>query len=251
MRITDILKRLAIKLKKSYPFLYTFLAARISTKRFAGLPLTILTVIFLFNAFLLSEIVKSVINSEILVKVDHSVAELFFKSRIPFFARIFYFITQAGNIKVIAILALVFSVLLVIRKRLMVLFTLWVTIVGSVLTVLAGKHTFKINRPYEYSYYHENLFSFPSGHASISMAFYGLIAYYLIRESHTLKVKSRIFIATLVLILLIGFSRIYLCVHFLSDVLGGYFFGFLWLLLAISFYEWYEDKQKYKIKHPF
>jgi len=250
MRLSERLREFVSGLKKKHPGIFTFISARISTKRFAGLPLTILSFIFLFTAFLLSELIESVLNSTMLVYFDETVAKLLYASRITIVAQAMYAISYAGNEKVVAAIAITFSIILAIRKRWMVILTLWVTVAGSVLTILAGKHIFKISRPYAYSYYHVSLFSFPSGHASISIAFYGLLAYYFIRETKSLKIQHRILTSAIIFIFLVGFSRIYLCVHFFSDVVGGYFFGSLWLLLAISFFEWYEDKLKHRIQKP-
>lgn len=76
--------------------------------------------------------------------------------------------------------------------------------------------------------------SFPSGHSIMSVTFYGLIIF-IITQSEKNGYWKYIFISTLVvLILLIGFSRIYLRVHYLSDVLAGFMIGTLWLLISLA-----------------
>ena len=76
--------------------------------------------------------------------------------------------------------------------------------------------------------------SFPSGHALISVAFYGLLIY-LVWHSIANKLMKWILIVLLIsLILIIGISRIYLRVHYASDVLAGFAMGIIWLVLSIS-----------------
>ena len=76
-------------------------------------------------------------------------------------------------------------------------------------------------------------FSFPSGHATSGFIFYGLLVY-LILKSQLKQAYKFILGALLILIaLLIGFSRIYLRLHYLSDVLAGFCIGFAWLAVAI------------------
>ncbi|MFZ1586333.1 MAG: phosphatase PAP2 family protein, partial [Saprospiraceae bacterium] len=97
----------------------------------------------------------------------------------------------------------------------------------------------------DYSYYQEYSYSFPSGHSMAAVAFYGMIFYLIIRNN--LSHRLFWFVAGIVFILLIGFSRIYLGVHFLTDVLAGYVLGLLWLLLGLSIIEWYKIKSKRKL----
>jgi len=96
-----------------------------------------------------------------------------------------------------------------------------------------GKIVFHRPRP-EFPVYVETSFSFPSGHATIAIALYGFLAYILIQEVHSWKKKVNIFFGAILLAILIGLSRLYLGVHYVSDILGGYLLGFLWLIVGIS-----------------
>jgi membrane-associated phospholipid phosphatase len=77
----------------------------------------------------------------------------------------------------------------------------------------------------------ESTFSFPSGHALVSLAVYGSIALVLGRRLRRRSDRIVLFGATGVLVLAIGFSRLYLGVHFLSDVLAGFAAGAAWVAL--------------------
>ena len=80
----------------------------------------------------------------------------------------------------------------------------------------------------------ERGFSYPSGHAMVSFAFISFIIYLLYKYLNNKLAKICISIALSIIILLIGFSRIYLGVHYLTDVLGGYLLGICYLLLYIK-----------------
>jgi membrane-associated phospholipid phosphatase len=74
----------------------------------------------------------------------------------------------------------------------------------------------------------ETSFSFPSGHALGSIVLYGAIAYLLAQQTPK---KSRLFYGmAIVIVTAIGFSRLYLGVHWPTDILAGYGVGFLWLM---------------------
>ncbi len=78
----------------------------------------------------------------------------------------------------------------------------------------------------------ETSYSFPSGHALGSMVVYGFLAYLLTR--HHPKFAKLIYILAVVLITLIGISRLYLGVHWPTDIIAGYGVGFLWLMVCTT-----------------
>lgn len=77
-----------------------------------------------------------------------------------------------------------------------------------------------------------------------AMLLYGLLAYWLVRQIDGFRSKVLIAVIAGFLILAVGFSRIYLGVHFLSDVLGGYLLGMSWLILGIALTEWKRPRQQ-------
>ncbi|WP_181349224.1 phosphatase PAP2 family protein [Thalassobacillus sp. CUG 92003] len=79
-------------------------------------------------------------------------------------------------------------------------------------------------------------FSFPSGHAMVSMVAYGLLVYFFIYYSTSIKRSILITASGAVLIALIGLSRYIIRVHYLTDILAGFSFGFLFLMIWILIY---------------
>ena len=88
-------------------------------------------------------------------------------------------------------------------------------------------------RPTEYRIINESGYSFPSGHSMISMAFYGFLIYLIYKYVKNKKIKYISITLISVLIIFIGISRIYLGVHYTSDVLAGFLFSISYLIIFI------------------
>ena len=113
---------------------------------------------------------------------------------------------------------------------------------SSLLLMFLLKFFFQRNRPLQPVIDDVSGYSFPSGHALISVVFYGLFIHMI---WHEVKNKwLRIALITLLgaLILLIAFSRIYLNVHYASDVIAGIAVGFIWLVLSLNIIHRIEKK---------
>ncbi len=106
-----------------------------------------------------------------------------------------------------------------------------VTIVTGILIKLL-KEIFQRARPLN-ALIQESGFSFPSGHTTTTVVFLGLIIYLFASKKHKLEA---ILIATLI-VFLVGFTRIYLQVHWLTDIVGGVFVGGIILVLSIIIYK--------------
>lgn len=96
------------------------------------------------------------------------------------------------------------------------------------------KNIFTRSRPLDIGLIKEKGYSFPSGHSLTSMAFYGLIIYLIYNSK--LKSQEKIIYITLfsIFILIVGLSRIYLGVHFFTDVVGGFTFSICFLIIYTS-----------------
>lgn len=81
----------------------------------------------------------------------------------------------------------------------------------------------------------EDGYSFPSGHAMVSMGFYGFLIYLIWMNIKNKKVKYPLVIFLSLLILFIGISRIYLGVHYFTDVIGGFIIAIIYLVIFIKF----------------
>lgn len=78
--------------------------------------------------------------------------------------------------------------------------------------------------------------SFPSGHAMNSLVGFGFLAYLLLGRTTNRGMRAAIIVATVIVVGMIGFSRLYLGVHYLSDVIAGFLAGAVWLLVCITGY---------------
>jgi undecaprenyl-diphosphatase len=78
--------------------------------------------------------------------------------------------------------------------------------------------------------------SFPSGHAMNSLVGYGFLAYLLLESTTDRRARIAILVATTIVVGLVGFSRLYLGVHYPSDVIAGFLAGGIWLLVCITGY---------------
>ena len=83
-------------------------------------------------------------------------------------------------------------------------------------------------------------YSFPSGLAMAIFIMFGLLSYFFVLTPGTLFFRTGIIITVLVVVLFVGFSRLYLGINFLSDVIGGFVVGLLWLITCISAVELYR-----------
>jgi len=144
---------------------------------------------------------------------------------------IFSAVSLLGAQVLVASLAIV-ALALLVKRSWRHLATLAIMCGGGALLNTTLKLVFRRTRPSFAAEFHETTWSFPSGHAMNSLIIYGLFAWWL--ASRYPRHRRAIVIATAVLVGAIGFSRIYLGVHYLSDVMAGYAAGSVWLLACIT-----------------
>jgi membrane-associated phospholipid phosphatase len=174
--------------------------------------------------------------------MDDMVAQLFLRVPdvvIPFFLQL----TEMGDKKVLGIVVLLTLAWLLLRK------SNYVGAAALALSVSIGneaskllKNLFERPRPDLEHLVHVTSYSFPSGHSMVGMIVYFMIAYLLIEGTKPEIGKIIIGAFAAVLLLLIGASRIILHVHYPSDVLGGFAFGFIWVSIWILVYNYFKRR---------
>ncbi len=160
---------------------------------------------------------------------DEKVFNFMFKFHNDILDRIMYFFTCFGASYILIVLALL--MLLMIDKKLGYLAFLNLSLSTSANLTL--KAFFHRERP-TWKLFDEFGFSFPSGHAMIGLAFYGYIFYMIYKFYHG-KYKKLYLTLLGILIFIIGVSRIYFGVHYFSDVIAGFLFASIYLLVLIHF----------------
>ena len=148
-----------------------------------------------------------------------------------FLTSFFKIITQMGSAAVLLGITLI-SLLFIKNKYFSISMGINLFLVS--LFNLLLKNIFMISRPDTITLIDESGYSFPSGHAMMSFAFYGYLIYLIDKNMKPSIWKKIIIIFLILLILCIGFSRIYLGVHHFSDIIGGYIISFAYLILYIK-----------------
>lgn len=109
-------------------------------------------------------------------------------------------------------------------------------LVGCTVINQTIKHIVRRPRPNVVRLVSESGYSFPSGHSMISVAFYGLVIYLVYKNINNKYLKWALISLLSLLILTIGFSRIYVGVHYFTDVVGGFFLALAYLIVYIYVY---------------
>ncbi|MCR8846786.1 phosphatase PAP2 family protein [Rossellomorea sp. SC111] len=179
-----------------------------------------------------------------IAQFDNGVFEIVRGTISPNLTEIMTFITFLGGIKGITIFSgCAVVILLFMKKYPLALFVSITIMTGAGFNGLL-KWIFKRERPDIEALIQQGGYSFPSGHSMSSFIFYGSLAFILFRALDRKRFKWASVILVAMLVLLIGMSRIYLGVHYPSDILGGFTAGGAWLTLCITIYMYF-----YKRKH--
>lgn len=154
------------------------------------------------------------------------------------------FFTFIGSFPVVLVLFLLVSFILfsVLKSRDEVLL-LGTVIIGTQVINQFLKIFFHRARPDLHLLIDVSGYSFPSGHAMSAFAVYGILIFIFWRHIPNRFGRTILVLFGSLFILIIGTSRIYLGVHYPSDIIGGYFASAVWLTVAIWFFQRYKDKQ--------
>lgn len=223
----------------TFPKVYLFMANRLKIDSFWGLPFSLLIFSLFMVVLSLFDITKDILTSGTVVSVDMNIENLLTVFRDSYLVKLFLWITALAEAQIIISVTLVMTAVFWLWKKRFYIASMWFAVSGSAASAYLAKMFINRARPGgNIPVYTEHFFSFPSGHSALIITLCGFLVYCVWRNFTTWRIRVNSFFIAAAIILLVGFSRLYLGVHFLSDVLGGYLIGFFWLLLGITFSEW-------------
>ena len=201
------------------------------TKRHKALITTSVISLIIFGIILLD-----ILTTKYITKLDYFIYYHTPLIQEDLLNQFFLFITSIGNTIPLITLSVLLGIFLIFKKK----YGHLIVLVSSMFIGLGLESLIKILvhrfRP-ELSLIKETSFSFPSAHATLAIIFFSVLLYSLLEEIKKPKNKAALGIGIGLIVLLIGFSRIYLGVHWLSDVLGGFSLGLFTISLILLILE--------------
>jgi membrane-associated phospholipid phosphatase len=205
------------------------------TSGFLGLHLLAGFIIFAAMTLTLGEIAEDIRNREPLTVTDAQLSNWLHSQATPARTRAMFAITYFGSGAMVSCIAAAFGIYFIWRRRFYWLAALVSSIYGGMLLNRILKYAFQRPRPhFDDPLLSLTSYSFPSGHTMTATVVYGVLAAYFFTATRDWRLRILIFFVASLLILLVGFSRIYLGAHYLSDVLGAMAEGLAWLALCLT-----------------
>lgn len=212
---------------------------------FVGWQLAIGLLIFSVMTLFVGELGEHIAEGNPLTLTDVKLSAWIEANRSPIWTRALRVATELGATWWSITTALGFGIFLISRRRFYWLAALWLSVFGGMLLNLQLKSVFQRARP---SFSNPVLsltgYSFPSGHTMAATVLYTVSAAYLVTQIKRGPARMFVIAAAAFLIIIVGFSRIYLGAHYLSDVLGAMAEGIAWssLCLTLFYSAWLRRK---------
>lgn len=227
--------------------LWHFIVARFRHGERYGLDFTLAFLAILAAMWIFVVIVDAAVTEEQLNAIDSSVQEMVVQLPQENVTDWVVFITDLGGTRGTVIGVIIIGIPLLLRRRWWSLFGLVFATAGGGLVVLGLKEFFARARPLE-QVVDVGGYAFPSGHAFSAMVFFGYLIYLSHKHLRLVILQVLATIGAFNMIVLIGASRVYLNVHWFTDVLGGFFAGLVWLVLSILIVRHVEWPERSKLR---
>lgn len=206
----------------------------VSLLQYLGIFLSIVLAVCIVSLILFASLAEDVIENEEIVVVDLELANALYEQATPATTDAFIIVSFLGS-QVVSIIAVVVALYYAFRRQWLWLLAWVITLAGGELLNVVLKAVFSRPRPvFAEPLAVEIYYSFPSGHAMLSLIAYGMLAYLLALRTPSRIGRILLIFAAVLLVVLIGISRLYLGVHYLSDVVAGYLAGSAWLAACIA-----------------
>jgi membrane-associated phospholipid phosphatase len=189
-------------------------------------------VVLTASAWVFGAVADEVVEGD--THIDTRLANWLHDHASPGWTEFFERVTWLGNVPVLVAVTAAAAAVLAWKRQRMELLLLLLAVVGTEILTVGLKVGFHRQRPFfPDPLAMESSYSFPSGHASVSLAVYGTIGFIAARHLRDVRARIAVLSASAILVLLIGISRLYLGVHFLTDVIAGFSLGLAWVTLCV------------------
>lgn len=181
------------------------------------------------------------LKTKVLANYDTAITDYIISYRSPTLTSYFKFVTNVGDIYGYLTVLVIFLIisLLVYKRWKYVLQATLVLALATVSNMILKRFVDRARPGIEHLVSVETL-SYPSGHAMSAMAFYGFLIFLLYKFRINRMIKFLLVVVLTLLILSIGISRVYLGVHFPSDIAGGFIAGFIWVVFCVVIFDLIE-----------
>jgi membrane-associated phospholipid phosphatase len=202
---------------------------------YLGWHLVIGLLIFAAMTLILGEISEDVMNGEPLTIADLQISNWLHTHRSPRLTTVFLIVTSFGSTTPVILIAIIVGLYLLWRRQPYWLAAIWSSVFGGMLLNKYLKLVFYRPRPlFNNPILAFTGYSFPSGHTMAATVLYGVLAVFLVATINRRSYRVLVVLVASCLIGLVGFSRMYLGAHYLSDVVGAIAEGLAWMSLCLT-----------------
>ncbi|HEX4682892.1 MAG TPA: bifunctional DedA family/phosphatase PAP2 family protein, partial [Gemmatimonadaceae bacterium] len=222
-------------LARKSPAVQSVLFRRFSPADYLGLNLTLGLGVCFVLLLVFAAIAQSVLSRLAIVRFDIDLAEALHAGASPEGVAFWSLVTRFGTMPFVTVFGAVFAIWYARRHGWLPLAGWLAALAGSELLAWSLKRAIHRERPvFEVAYATEPTFSFPSSHVLGALVGYGLIVYFVSCLTSSRLWRTIAVIGGAVIVLAVGYSRLYLGLHFFSDVVGGLAAGAVWLTTCIT-----------------
>ena len=226
-RLVTLRRRLAPQL--------AFAQARLTPGGYLGLHLTVGALIIVAVLWLFGAIAEDVLTGDPLIIIDQRLAVWLHAHATPPLTAAMLGISALASLPVVSAVTVLTALVLAVKCRWYWLLDLLLVVPGGTLLNLLVKDVFNRGRPiFEDALVRLATYSFPSGHTAAATLLYGMLTVFALHVAQSWRGRVAMVLAIVLLVVLVGFSSLYLWVHYLSDVLAAVAEGVAWLALCYT-----------------